>query len=66
MIHYSTDTSRYRITIDTGPQPEIFQGREVSSNYGTPIIISSKIPEKKALQGKILKSLLILLKLHYD
>ena len=36
-------------------QPEIFQGRGGFVKLGTPINISSNIPEKKAPQGKILK-----------
>ena len=33
-------------------QPEIFQGRGGFVKLGTPINISSNIPEKKAPQGK--------------
>ena len=39
-------------------QPEIFQGRGGFVKLGTPINISSNIPEKKAPQGKILKFIL--------
>ena len=39
-------------------QPEIFQGRGGFVKSGTPINISSNIPEKKAPQGKILKFIL--------
>ena len=48
-------------------QPEIFQGRGGFVKLGTPINISSNIPEKKAPQGKTWSFFSeILLKLHFD